>query len=78
MKFPVIRLFVEHQDNDYVKRLQAENERLTSEVERLRRDVECVSRKAMYELHVNNELLDVLRENGINHRISADLKKDFT
>ena len=68
-----IKLYVEYQDNDYVKLLKTENERLKSEVELLKKRCDDISRKAIREFHVNNELVDLLRENGIEFRPSAIL-----
>lgn len=75
--FKPFRISVEYQSNDYTKSLEKELVELRRQVETLKREVDNNAQKAIYEMHVNNELLDILREHGIYHRPSADLNKYY-
>jgi len=73
--FKPLKLIVEYQSNDYTKTLENEIQRLKAENVKLERQALDLSHKYGYESHVNNELIDILRDNKIYFRSSAILHK---
>jgi predicted nuclease with TOPRIM domain len=68
-----LRLVVEYQSNDYTKRLEAEKEALRAERDSLKDYIRDLEYRFACEMHVNMELTDKLRDNGIPFRPIQDL-----
>jgi len=73
--FKPFKIMVEYQSNDYTKTLENDIERLKTLNKKLEREALDLSLKYGYESHVNNELIDILRDNKIYFRPSANLHK---
>ena len=61
-------VIVEHRQPEYVKHLQRKILTLTADVQRLKMDLLTVTNKYGYEVMLNDELIDLLRENQIPFR----------
>lgn len=70
-----IRLFIEHQDSDYIKVLQSELEIAKKQYLDLKELHTALEVKYANEMIVNIELNDLLIGNGINYRSSANLHR---
>lgn len=69
-----LRLFIEYQNNDYVKQLLSEIAELHIKIEKLERANKDLTWKYGQQVMLNGELHDALRSCGINFR---DIRGSF-
>lgn len=65
-------IVVELLTHDLVKQLQQSNRQLLDELSALRSKYHSLELRFGYEVHLNNELCDLLREHGISFRQLLD------